>query len=48
MVKDVVIDAVGLGLDSRYGQIERSVVTTTRHRCAVSSELYCPGAKPRR
>ena len=37
------IGAVGLGFDSRAGQIG-----TARHRCDVSSGLCCPGAKPRK
>ena len=41
------IGAGGLGFDSRAGQID-TVSPTTRHRCDVSSELCCPGAKPRR
>ena len=37
----------GARFKSRVGQI--SIVTpTSRHRCDVSSELYSPGAKPRR
>ena len=39
--------AEGLGFDSRAGQMD-TVSPTTRHRCDVSSELCCPGAKPRR
>ena len=41
------IGAGGLGFDSRAGQIY-TVSPTTRHRCDDSSELCCPGAKPRR
>ena len=43
-------DAIGagdLGLNSRAGQIG-TVSPTARHRCEVSSELYYPGAKPRK
>ena len=35
------------GIDSRAGQIG-TVSRTACHRCDVSSELCCPGAKPRR
>ena len=41
------IGAVGLGFDSRVGQIG-TVSPTARHRGDVFSELCCPGAKPRR
>ena len=37
------IGAGGLGSGQIY-----TVSPTTRHRCDVSSELCCPGAKPRR
>ena len=37
--------AVGLGFDSRAGQID-TVSPAARHRCEVSLELCCPGAKP--
>ena len=39
--------AGGLGFHSRAGQSGR-VLPTARHRCDVSSELRCPGAKARR
>ena len=34
--------------DSIPGPVKSAVSPTTRHRCDVSSELCCPGAKPRR
>ena len=41
------IGAGSLGFKSRIDQIG-TVSPTTRHRYDVSSELHCPGAKPRR
>ena len=45
--KAYAIGAGGLGFDSQAGKIV-TVSPTARHRCDVSSELCCPGAKPRR
>ena len=36
-----------MGFDSRAGQIG-TISPTARHRCDVSSELRCPGAKQRK
>ena len=47
VVNDTANGAVGLAFDSQACQIG-SVSPTTRHRCDVSSELCCPGAKSRR
>ena len=47
VAKRTLSEREGLGFDSRTGQIG-TVSPTTRHRCDVSSELCCPGAKPRR
>ena len=41
------IGAGGLGFDSQAEQIG-TVLPAARHRSDVSSELCCPGAKPRR
>ena len=41
--KDIAFGARGVGFNFRAGQIGRSV-----HRLDVSSELCCPGVKPRR
>ena len=41
------LDRRYLEFDSRAGQIS-AVSLTVRHRCDVSLELRCPGAKPRR
>ena len=41
------IGAGGLGFDFRVGQID-AMSPAARHRYNVSSELCCPGAKPRR
>ena len=30
------------------GSVQSETVATARHLCDVSSELYCPGDKPRR
>ena len=37
----------GSGIDSQVSKTG-TVSTTACHRCNVSSELSCPGAKPRR
>ena len=47
LLKDISIGAGGPGIRLRPDQISR-VSPTARHRCDVSLELYCPGAKPRR
>ena len=47
VVIDVAIGEGGQGLDSRAGQIGHSV-TNGSHCWYASSELCCPGAKPRR
>ena len=44
--RDFAISASGLGFDSRPVR-SNTVTPTTCHRCDVSSELCCPGAKPR-
>ena len=34
-------------MSSIFGSVESNTVSPmARHRCDVSSELYCPGAKP--
>ena len=47
VVKGIAIGAEGPGFRSRAGQIG-TMSLTARHRCNVSLELCCPGAKPRR
>ena len=44
-MKNIAVGTGDLGFDSRASQIS---VATVRHRCDVSSELCCPGAKSRR
>ena len=47
VVKEIAVSAGVLWLDSWSGQIWQ-VSPKARHRCDVSSELFCPGANPRR
>ena len=47
VAKVIAFGAGGLGFDSWVGQTGHSV-PAVRHRCDVSSELCCSGAKPRR
>ena len=44
VVKNIAIGAGDLGFDYPIGQFGHSVFRN-RHRCDVSSELCCPGAK---
>ena len=47
MIKDIAIGAEGLDFDSLPVKLE-TVLPTAHHRCDVSLELRCSGAKPRR
>ena len=46
VVKKIAVGAGGLGFNSRAGEIRRSVANGSPP-LHVSSELRCPGAKPR-